>query len=87
MSTTVDPTARTQPTCLAAPTAKLTDANNAEQPGLSFQHKAVNAFHARQAQETASVASVPNTPIDSTAAPLACEPDEPTVNEDTTSVQ
>ncbi|KAG6881248.1 hypothetical protein C0993_002254, partial [Termitomyces sp. T159_Od127] len=35
-------------------TAKLTDKNNLKQPKLPFQHKAVDAYHEHQAQDTAS---------------------------------
>lgn len=47
-----DPT-QTRPSryTASAPTTKLTDANNAAQPELSFQCKAVQAFHNQQAQE------------------------------------
>ena len=40
-----------RPSRHTAPTSKLTDANNTAQPELSFQHKAVQAFHTRRAQE------------------------------------
>ena len=41
-----------RPSCHTAPTFKLTDTNNAAQPELSFQRKAVQAF--RTAQEITS---------------------------------
>lgn len=50
-----DPTVQTWPSCHTAPTSKLTNANNTTQPELSFQHKAVQAFHTQWAQETTSV--------------------------------
>ena len=44
-------TVQTWPSCHTAPTSKLMDANNTAQPELSFQRKAVQAFHTRWAQE------------------------------------
>ena len=49
------PTVQTWPSCYTAPTSKLTNANNAAQPELSFQCKAVQAFHTQWAWETTSV--------------------------------
>jgi len=49
----VDSTVQIWPSCRTAPTSKLTDANNAAQPELSFQRQAVQAFRI-QAQEAPS---------------------------------
>lgn len=46
----VDSTIQKWPFHCTAPTSKLTDANNAAQPELSYQHQAVQAF-CTQAQE------------------------------------
>ena len=69
-----DPTVQTQPSRKAAPTSKLTDANNTEQPQLLFQRKAVEAFRSCQAQELAGgtsltdplIQSIPALPSDNT---------------------
>ncbi|KAG6892806.1 hypothetical protein C0993_002841, partial [Termitomyces sp. T159_Od127] len=45
---------QTRPARRTIPTAKLTDKNNLEQPKLSFQRKAVDAYREHQAQDTAS---------------------------------
>ena len=50
---------QTRPIRRTAPTAKLTDINNSEQPGLSFQRKAVQDFHTQLAQDAASTSEQP----------------------------
>ena len=68
-----DPTVQTRPSCQAAPTSKLTDANNTAQPELSFQRKAVLAFHTRAQTISQAVATngdgAVNTASISTSAP------------------
>jgi hypothetical protein len=51
--------AQMRPICLTAPTAKLTDTNNLEQPGLSFQRKAVQDSRTRHAQDATSASEQP----------------------------
>jgi hypothetical protein len=60
-----DLTAQTRPSRQVAPTAKLTDTNNTEQPRLTFQRKAVKAFHSRRAQETEATSLANNPSIQS----------------------
>lgn len=55
----VDTIAHTRSIRRTSPTAKLTDTNNLEQPGLSFQRKAVQDCRSRQAQDAASTSEQP----------------------------
>ncbi|KAM6495523.1 hypothetical protein JOM56_008229 [Amanita muscaria] len=75
-ATEADSPFQTRPSRQAAPTAKLTDANNAVQAELSFQRKAVQEFCTHSAQETTPVLN-PSSSIDTEdpttlTAPLKC---------------
>lgn len=65
-----DLTSKARPSRHIAPTSKLTDDNNAAQPQLAFQRKAVQDFRFRQAQEAESL---PN-PSSPNAAAAAASP-------------
>lgn len=54
----VDSTTQTQPSRNVAPTSKLTDANDAAQPELSFQRQAIEAFHTRAQEATSPLTSI-----------------------------
>ena len=77
-----DPTVQTRPSRKAAPTSKLTDANNTERPQLPFQRKAVEAFRSRRAQELAGgtslanplIQSIPALPSDNTTLTIPPQP-------------
>ena len=64
-----------RPSRHTAPTSKLTDANNTAQPELSFQRKAVQAFHTRRAQFVANLGRDPSpTMVASGSAPPTTSP-------------
>ena len=58
-----------RPSRQVALTSKLTDANNAEQPQLMFQQKAVEAFHSCHAEEAEAALQVANPSIQTIPAP------------------
>lgn len=65
---------RSRPIRSIAPTSKLTDANNAEQPQLSFQREAVQAFRTRLAQDVPNVPAPPADTTDTTTNPITSSP-------------
>jgi hypothetical protein len=67
-------TDRTRPTRRTAPTAKLTDSNNAEAAELGFQRKAVQDFRMRQVQQATCNADISHV----TERAVANKPSHPT---------
>lgn len=73
--TEADSTVQTRPSRHIAPTSKLTDINNAAQPELSFQRRAVQAFRTR-AQEAPPLLE-PSSLSDAVTQPGPSEPGQP----------